>query len=373
MSVCACFHDGIWSGMPSFARGTLFPFLVYRRGEGRFAGAASSCIHFDRAPEWGNVLAPDTIMTKNRLAMLILLGTSAGGLIIFIFSSNRNDIPQESRAPARSQVSYQGHPASYWREQMRSDGSLLTAPAKPLIGAEDPASIPVMAELLHDKDETVRQHAAQSLSTIAPLAREVLPDILASSRDADRSVRMYAALSLGSIRPLGDDTIKPLVEALRDQEVCVRIGAAEGLARMGPGARSSIPALRAALQDEDQYVAVKSALALYKIDRQIDLAIPVLVEGLKDPNSSRRSEAAKALKELGPDASGAVAALIDATKDDRLVFYAVDALGAIGPKAQPAVPALLVLLKGTQDNSRWWIDDALRKIDPQTADKVGAP
>jgi hypothetical protein len=55
--------------------------------------------------------------------------------------------------------------------------------------------------------------------------------------------------------------------------------------------------------------------------------------------------------------------------DELLTFDAVDALGAIGPKAQNAVPSLLALLKNRQ-GPRWWIDDALRKIDPVTAAKV---
>ena len=51
----------------------------------------------------------------------------------------------------------------------------------------------------------------------------------------------------------------------------------------------------------------------------------------------------------------------------------VEALGAIGPRAEKAVPALLVILKGRQGRPRWWIDEALRKIDPVTADRVAAP
>jgi hypothetical protein len=91
---------------------------------------------------------------------------------------------------------------------------------------------------------------------------------------------------------------------------------------------------------------------------------------LKDPNSTRRKGAAQALKELGPNAEGAVPALIDALADKENVFEVVEALGAIGPKAVKAVPALLILLESRKGGIRWWLDEALRKIDPVTADRV---
>jgi HEAT repeat protein len=94
---------------------------------------------------------------------------------------------------------------------------------------------------------------------------------------------------------------------------------------------------------------------------------------LKDPNSTRRKGAAQALKELGSNAEGAVPALIEALADEEIVFEVVEALGAIGPRAKKAVPNLLVILKRFQGGTRWWIDEALRKIDPVTADRVAPP
>lgn len=310
-----------------------------------------------------------SIMVKRRLIIAIALGMGVVGAIVLVLSFMR-DAHQVQTVPGRGEILYRGHPASYWREQMRPEG--VDRP-RVLVGAGDPDAMPVMAELLRDEDESVRIHAAHSLSTIGPKVREVLPRIHVALRDPVPQVRMYAAVALGGVPPQDDDdTVKPLAEALQDPEICVRIGAAKGLARMGPGARSSIPALEAALRDEDHYVAVQAALALYKIGGRIDRVLPVLIDGLKDPNSTRRKGAAQALKELGPNAEGAVPALINALADEENVVAVVDALGAIGPRAEKAVPALLVILN-KQGRDRWWIDEALRKIDPVTADKVAAP
>src|SRR5437899_1468876 len=113
-------------------------------------------------------------MTLRQLVGVTVLGGAVIGLFVCI-RLFQSDSRQVQKSAVHSQILYQGRPASYWKEQMRSDSSFIRL--KPLIGADDPAAIPLMAKLLSDENVSVRQHAAKSLSTIGPQVRVVLPDI----------------------------------------------------------------------------------------------------------------------------------------------------------------------------------------------------
>jgi hypothetical protein len=43
----------------------------------------------------------------------------------------------------------------------------------------------------------------------------------------------------------------------------------------------------------------------------------------------------------------------------------------MGPQAKAAVPALVGLLRFKEDGLSWWTTEALKKIDPVAAKKVG--
>ena len=49
------------------------------------------------------------------------------------------------------------------------------------------------------------------------------------------------------------------------------------------------------------------------------------------------------------------------------------ALGAVGPEAKEAVPALVDALKDKDEAVRTCAADALKNVDPEAAKKAGAP
>src|SRR5262249_37190071 len=69
-----------------------------------------------------------------------------------------------------------------------------------------------------------------------------------------------------------------------------------------------------------------------------------------------------ALGQIGPDAEPAVPLLVDALKAPSSRAAAVDALGQIGRKARPAAPALEKLLKGADVAIRWAVASAMVRI-----------
>ncbi len=83
--------------------------------------------------------------------------------------------------------------------------------------------------------------------------------------------------------------------------------------------------------------------AVRRIDPRHRIILPALTVALKFSNGTFREQAAIELEEMGPDAAPAMNALIEALLHDRAQFARVAAgraLGAIGPAATNAIPAL---------------------------------
>jgi HEAT repeats len=142
----------------------------------------------------------------------------------------------------RGEAFYRGRPASYWREEARGwdrwvvaagyegapDGGCFwcstswsrppspwqewlgidvarlvpSRPANPPLLAGSPAAVPVLTELLRDRDPKVRHMAAQGLGAVGQDARRVVPALLDVLRDEpDKQVRYDLAVALSHIDP----------------------------------------------------------------------------------------------------------------------------------------------------------------------------
>src|SRR5262249_35562095 len=78
-----------------------------------------------------------------------------------------------------------------------------------------------------------------------------------------------------------------------------------------------------------------------------------LVKMVKDPDPTVNWAAIDALGQIGPDAEPAVPILVEALKEESTRGAAIDALGQIGGKARAAVPALEKVLTGEEVWLRW--------------------
>ncbi len=144
--------------------------------------------------------------------------------------------------------------------------------------------------------------------------------------------------------------------------------------QIGPSAKS---ALVTALKDENLHVRSAAALTLgalahyYQTD--ISDATPALIDALQDTDVAVRLASASALSEIGPRADSAVPALILLLRDPEIgrqkgerYFVrstAARALGNIGPKAKNAIPSLKTLLTDSDAYNRSLAAIAIWKID----------
>lgn len=133
-----------------------------------------------------------------------------------------------------------------------------------------------------------------------------------------------------------------LAAQLRAPSLRSRVEAAESLAALGPRAREAVPALLNAMARRNS--EIEFARAVSKAIKAIGAAaVPQLVAVLRSGSSQARFQAAAALNRLGPDGAGATDALIEVLEGDEDMAVrsnAAVALGAIGPAASAALPAL---------------------------------
>lgn len=113
--------------------------------------------------------------------------------------------------------------------------------------------------------------------------------------------------------------------------------------------------------------AQERATAAYRLAQFPDDAktiVPALIEALKSDETMVRIAASHALGFFGAAAGEAVPELMEALSDEalpvRLRLIIVDALGAIGPAAQPAVPMINKLIDNIEQpgtGSATWVSD----------------
>jgi HEAT repeat protein len=214
------------------------------------------------------------------------------------------------------------------------------------------APVPALIKALKDdKDEDVRDRAAEALGAFGDPAESAVPALTEALKDKSAMVRASAAEALGELHEwilANSDTVTALLALLKDPDVDVRETVADALNEIGPLTAAAIPALVEALGDTSAVVRELAAETLGDLgpmgkDKDAEKA---LIKALKDTEKEVRASAAEALMLIKPQTPAAVQALVDARNDDVIsVRCAVaEALGVNG-HAHLAVPALNEMLK----------------------------
>jgi HEAT repeat protein len=217
--------------------------------------------------------------------------------------------------------------------------------------AFSPAAIPALVKALGSGNRIVRARAARALEPHAPDPRAVaaVPALLAILKEPiDRGSRRLEPWSPGL--PADLDDADPVIPAARF------------LARQAPGTKSAgevIAALTEVARSDDPVRRQASAAALAEFGPAAEPAVPVLLQVLRkalaargDSYSFEDRPVAEVLARIAPGTTSAgetIAALTEVMRSgpsDRW-GWASDALGAFGPAAEPAVPALVQALKQT--------------------------
>jgi HEAT repeat protein len=218
-------------------------------------------------------------------------------------------------------------------------------------GAETPGQ-PVVP------DAPARQAVPREKLRYAERSFEEWKHVLATDLDPETRKKAIEALAAFGTNGYGQEAVSAIVEALEpgDSQTLAQ-AASSALARIGPPA---VPALVRLLKHGRPLVRDSAAKALSWFDTPAKAksavpAVPALLEATRDKDASVRSDACRALGMIAgwaqtPEALKLVVPTLSrALKDDavKVRVSAAEALGWIGPKAAPAVPALIEAIRAS--------------------------
>src|SRR5262245_7462343 len=249
--------------------------------------------------------------------------------------------------------------------------------AAELLAAADrstwPSTVPVFVQVVAARDGPQPRWAAKHLADIGPNARVALPALRQLLADDAPMNRLTAAEAIARIAPDdADDAMRLLVHTLGDpseddpKRERFRRLAFLSLRRIGPAARPAVPALLDLMRGApDPEIRAGAAVTVIHIDP--DDAKPAydafrarLVSPAATPDDedwlSALPELGKAAKPLVPDL---IAALND--KSDYRRQLALITLGALGPDAKEALPALRDRERSGKDVDR--VREAIRAVE----------
>jgi HEAT repeat protein len=233
-----------------------------------------------------------------------------------------------------------------------------------MLGAEARDAVPVVLEAMRSDHEDARRIATYVVAQIAAHGDQaVLAALTGATRDAGQSTRSTAVSSLAVVGKGSRATATELVRCLGDgsSSLNVRATAARHLAKVGvPDV--AIPALTAELE-KDTDVLPSVAVSLCELDAPAAKKAMERLVGLVDA-PGQKYDVAMLLAQLGPRAAPAVPALIrllENTEPGRRQSAAT-ALGAIGAAAKDALPVLERLQSDQDANMSVAADAAVKAI-----------
>ena len=259
------------------------------------------------------------------------------------------------------------------------------------------------------KGSAERLHAARSLTALGPAAHWAIGSVIRLTDDPWWETRQAAAGALGRIgaatfhdkdKDVGPEAIiapkreadkvamkKLLYVSLQDESATVRMEATQALLTLGPPynadplgyKREAQPLIDIVHQrirtEKDRNILVWLHLILMMYDdREFDTGIPSLAEFIQDPKPSVRVQALMALEVLGPKAEPALEAIIRALhqEDEIVTLAAVACLASMKDKANGALTPLVALKAESKDEPmEKIIDQAIESIkNPKQAKPV---
>ncbi len=290
-------------------------------------------------------------------------------------------------------------------------------------GSGDPKEVAKLVQVLGAGTPHDRASAADDLANMGAAGRPALPDLRRTVQDAEPSVAVAATKAVARLDADDKDTIDALTKRLHHDEEGQRILAADALRDLGPRGRTALPALLRAFRDDSAAVRARAAVAVGEVapdSPSAREAVTSLADLLHGENEGFvRSAAIRALGRFGPAAAAALLAvrqslsapddphhwpdppkveafdlvarfnpppaewLADAVTDPRLSrrvqLEGVRVLGALGPRARVAFPALRQAWDEELRNGKENHDpdpgvaEALLDVDPLGAPAMVAP
>jgi HEAT repeat protein len=179
-----------------------------------------------------------------------------------------------------------------------------------ITGAKD--VVPTLVAILRDEkvEAPIRRKTFEALQQLGPRAEKAEPALIAILQD--RGKRLEAGDAAATLVGIGPGAVLSLANCFRFLPKANRCLALEELQRMGPAAGKAAPVIRRALRDPDPEV---SGLAWKGLSCLGSEAVAVLVPLVENGDGPIRCQAIEALGAMGPAAKDAIPALQEAMED----------------------------------------------------------
>jgi HEAT repeat protein len=223
---------------------------------------------------------------------------------------------------------------------------------KPLLTSL-PDGVGTLLPLMEDDSWVVRREATIGMGLCGKGDRRASTALLERLDDEEPRVAQEAAIALGSIGGRSDHEGRALADRLYAHQTRLRAAAAYGLGLMGieasPYAKNVADLVR---NDNKQIVRLQAALAHWRISKETGVALPEFEAGLTCGDAGMQREALKAIAIVGEPAKETVGIVVPMLEDRDLRFEAASALGAMGPSAKDALPALESALEDAPEDAK---------------------
>lgn len=281
--------------------------------------------------------------------------------------------PGEAASTARRGATYDGLTLAEWRVRIKS------------LDLKDPASaeaVPGLIAIVEDQRAAwvSRRQAAETLGRLGSLAPQGVAALLKTleEKSADEiPPRIWSLKALSLYGPVARNAAPRLLGILRDSQrpLVERQLSLEALAQIGPTQPLVLPALMGLLQSPE--VSAGDAAATDETTRdQRELrelaveaftllgphgapALPALVRLAHDSSDVLRMKVAQALGAMGGRAEIAIPTLVELLVLDDVDFVRDEAAAALAKVGSEAVPTLVRLLEVDDASVRWRAADAL--------------
>jgi HEAT repeat protein len=230
-------------------------------------------------------------------------------------------------------------------------------------------AIPALVEMLPGANDPVASRATTALGWAGQASSAAAAAV---SLDVSTAEDRQAALaSLREIDQRQNEAVLALRALLQQGPAALRGPAIDSLAKFGSAGQSATPELVQLLADagQDQGVRRAAARALGSVGDGSPVAYAALMAAAQDQGSvALRKEAITALGGMSASAVNAAHALVEIIKDPNVSQdvsrAAIEAIGKLGPAAQPAVPELAEILKSGPTSNRKAAAQALGGLGP---------
>ncbi len=318
-------------------------------------------------------------------------------------TSNEGSIAREAIQALRAMQLPADQVAGAFAKAMASDNQAVASFAVEAAVDKGADATPLLIEALGNENSAY--WAAVAISEIGPNAAGTVSAMIKSLETTnDTSLQTQLCLALAKVgKPAlsASDAICALLT--KSEDASVRMAGSYALGAIG--ATDCKAALEKCVECDDPFVAMVGSWALAKTtnsEANVTVAVDKLIAGLTSENPNMREAAAQGLIELAAPAEVVAPRLMaeagkaDATQRANLVDalaglgdrvvpkainglekpesreLAIEVLAKVGPKAAPAVPALIKLSESADESTSAQINYALGRIGPSAAAAVDA-